>query len=117
MAGYDLPMRAIRQQVASALDLIIHLERMTDGSRKVTAITEVQHMEGDVITTQDLFVYRYKERHRRPLAGRRAPADGPAADVPRQAGAPRHPAARRSCSRTPTPPPTACSAHTKVGGR
>jgi pilus assembly protein CpaF len=61
MAGYDLPMRAIRQQVASALDLIVHLERMTDGSRKVTAITEVQHMEGDVITTQDLFVYRYKD--------------------------------------------------------
>jgi pilus assembly protein CpaF len=60
MAGYDLPVRAIRQQVASALDLIIHLERMTDGSRKVTAITEVQHMEGDVITTQDLFVYRHK---------------------------------------------------------
>jgi pilus assembly protein CpaF len=59
MAGYDLPMRAIRQQVASALDLIIHLERMTDGSRKVTAITEVEHMEGDVITTQDLFVYRF----------------------------------------------------------
>ena len=59
MAGYDLPMRAIRQQVASAVDLIIHLERLTDGSRKVTAITEVQHMEGDVITTQDLFAYRY----------------------------------------------------------
>ena len=58
MAGYELPMRAIRQQVASALDLIVHLERMTDGSRKVTAITEVQHMEGDVITIQDLFVFR-----------------------------------------------------------
>ena len=61
MAGYELPMRAIRQQVASALDLIVHLERMTDGSRKVTAITEVQHMEGDVITTQDLFVYRFRD--------------------------------------------------------
>jgi pilus assembly protein CpaF len=61
MAGYDLPMRAIRQQVASALDVIIHLERMTDGSRKVTSITEVQHMEGDVITTQDLFTYQHKE--------------------------------------------------------
>jgi pilus assembly protein CpaF len=61
MAGYELPMRAIRQQVASALDLIVHLERMTDGSRKVTAITEVEHMEGDVITTQDLFVYRFKD--------------------------------------------------------
>src|SRR3954451_16049295 len=61
MAGYDLPMRAIRQQVASALDMIVHLERMTDGSRKVTAITEVQHMEGDVITTQDLFIYRFHD--------------------------------------------------------
>jgi pilus assembly protein CpaF len=60
MAGYDLPMRAIRQQVASALDLVVHLERMTDGSRKVTSITEVQHMEGDVITTQDLFTYRFQ---------------------------------------------------------
>jgi pilus assembly protein CpaF len=55
MAGYDLPLRAIRQQVASALDLIIHLERMHDGGRKVIAITEVQRMESDVITLQDLF--------------------------------------------------------------
>ena len=58
MAGYDLPMRAIRQQVASALDLIVHLERMNDGSRKVTAITEVQGMESDVITLQDLFTFQ-----------------------------------------------------------
>src|SRR5947208_9303100 len=49
MAGYDLPVRAIRQQVASALDLIVHLERMEDGSRRVTAITEVQRMESEVI--------------------------------------------------------------------
>jgi pilus assembly protein CpaF len=55
MAGYDLPLRAIRQQVASALDLIIHLERLHDGSRKVIAITEVQGMESDVITLQDLY--------------------------------------------------------------
>jgi pilus assembly protein CpaF len=57
MAGYDLPLRAIRQQVASALDLIIQLERMHDGSRKVVAITEVQRMESDVITLQDLFMF------------------------------------------------------------
>lgn len=57
MAGYDLPLRAIRQQVAAAIDLIIHLERIRDGSRKVTAITEVQRMESDVITLQDLFVF------------------------------------------------------------
>jgi pilus assembly protein CpaF len=58
MAGYDLPVRAIRQQVASALDLIVHLERLQDGSRKVTAITEVQRMESDVITLQDIFELR-----------------------------------------------------------
>jgi pilus assembly protein CpaF len=55
MAGYDLPLRAVRQQVTSALDLVIHLERLHDGSRKVIAITEVQRMESDVITLQDLF--------------------------------------------------------------
>ena len=61
MAGYDLPMRAIRQQIASALDLIIHLERLTDGTRRVVGVTEVQRMEGDVITTQDLFAFRVDE--------------------------------------------------------
>jgi pilus assembly protein CpaF len=61
MAGYDLPIRAIRQQVASALDLIIQIERMTDGSRKVTAISEVQRMESDVITLQDVFEYKLDE--------------------------------------------------------
>jgi pilus assembly protein CpaF len=58
MAGYDLPVRAIRQQVASALDLIIHLERLQDGSRKVTAITEVQRMESDVITLQEIYEFK-----------------------------------------------------------
>jgi pilus assembly protein CpaF len=58
MAGYDLPLRAIRQQIAAALDLILHLERMHDGSRKVVAITEVQRMESDVITLQELFAFR-----------------------------------------------------------
>ncbi len=58
MAGYDLPMRAIRQQVCSALDLIVHLERMLDGSRRVTAITEVQRMESDVIGLQPLFEFK-----------------------------------------------------------
>ncbi len=61
MAGFDLPVRAIRQQVSSALDLIVHLERMEDGSRKVTAITEVQRMESDVITLQDIFEYKVDE--------------------------------------------------------
>jgi pilus assembly protein CpaF len=57
MAGFDLPMRAIRQQMASALDLIVHLERLDDGSRRVTAITEVQRMESELITLQDLFTF------------------------------------------------------------
>jgi pilus assembly protein CpaF len=58
MAGYELPVRAIRQQVASALDLIVHLERLEDGTRRVTAIAEVQRMESDVITMQDLFEFK-----------------------------------------------------------
>jgi pilus assembly protein CpaF len=57
MAGMELPVRAIREQVSSAIDLIVHQERMRDGSRKVTFITEVSGMEGDVITTTDLFVF------------------------------------------------------------
>jgi pilus assembly protein CpaF len=51
-------MRAIRQQMASALDLIVHLERMDDGSRRVTAITEVQRMESELITLQDIFSFK-----------------------------------------------------------
>jgi len=58
MAGYDLPVTALRQQISSALDVIVHLERMRDGSRRVTAISEVQHMEGDIITLQDIFKFR-----------------------------------------------------------
>ena len=58
MAGYDLPVRAIRQQVAAALDLIVHLERLQDGSRRVVAITEVQRMESDVITMQELYEFK-----------------------------------------------------------
>ena len=58
MAGFELPIRAIRHQVASALDLLVHLERLEDGSRRVTAITEVQRMESDVITLQELFTFK-----------------------------------------------------------
>jgi pilus assembly protein CpaF len=61
MAGYDLPLRAIRQQVASALDLIVHLERMEDGGRRVTAITEVQRMESEVITLQEIFAFKLEK--------------------------------------------------------
>jgi pilus assembly protein CpaF len=58
MSGFDLPVRAIRQQASSALDLIVHLERLEDGSRRVTHVTEVQRMESDVITLQDLFTFQ-----------------------------------------------------------
>ncbi|TNM45191.1 CpaF family protein [Nocardioides albidus] len=57
MAGMDLPIRAIREQVASAVDLIVHQTRFKDGSRRITHITEVERMEGDVITLQDIFVF------------------------------------------------------------
>jgi pilus assembly protein CpaF len=57
MAGMDLTNRAIREQVASAIDLVVHQERMRDGTRKVVSITEISGMEGDVITMTDLFVF------------------------------------------------------------
>ena len=57
MAGMDLPVRAIREQIASAVDLICHQERLRDGSRKVTKVTEVQGMEGDMITMSDIFEF------------------------------------------------------------
>ncbi len=59
MSGMDLPVRAIREQIASALDLIIHQARLKDGTRRLTHISEVQGMEGDVITLQDLFIFDY----------------------------------------------------------
>jgi len=58
MAGFDLPLRAVRQQLSSALDLIVQIERMQDGGRRVTSITEVQRMEVEVITLQELFAFR-----------------------------------------------------------
>jgi pilus assembly protein CpaF len=57
MAGFELPVKAIRQQISSALDLIVQLDRLDDGTRHVTEITEVQRMEGDAITLQKLFEY------------------------------------------------------------
>src|SRR4051794_12939795 len=59
MSGFDLPVRAIREQMASALDLIVHISRLRDGSRRVTHVTEVQRMENDVITMQDIFLFDY----------------------------------------------------------
>jgi pilus assembly protein CpaF len=57
MAGMELPVRAIREQVASAIDLIVHQERLRDGTRKIVRITEVQGMEGDIITMSDIFEF------------------------------------------------------------
>jgi pilus assembly protein CpaF len=61
MAGYDLPVRAIRQQIASALDLIVHLDRFGDGARHVVHVAEVQGMEGEVITLQDIYRHVFAE--------------------------------------------------------
>ena len=57
MAGMDLPLRAIREQIASALDLVVHQERLRDGTRRVVSVTEVVGMEGDVVVTQEIFTF------------------------------------------------------------
>jgi pilus assembly protein CpaF len=59
MSGFDLPVRAIREQMASAIDLVVQLSRLRDGTRRITHITEVQGMEGDVITLQDIFLFDF----------------------------------------------------------
>jgi pilus assembly protein CpaF len=73
MAGFDLPHRAIREQIASALNLIVHQERMRDGTRKITNITEVQGMEGEVITMSDIFVYEKQGVENGKVIGRLIP--------------------------------------------
>ena len=60
MAGYDLPTRAIREQISSALNLIVQIERARDGSRRISHLTEVVGMEGEIITLQDIFRYDHK---------------------------------------------------------
>src|SRR5574339_320140 len=62
MSGMDLPSRAIREQVASAIDLVVHQERMRDGTRKIVNITEISGMEGEVITMTDIFVFEQTDR-------------------------------------------------------
>ena len=59
MAGFDLPVRAIREQISAAVDLIVHVARLKDGTRRVTHVTEVEGMEGEIITLQDLFLFDY----------------------------------------------------------
>ncbi|GAA1635735.1 CpaF family protein [Catellatospora bangladeshensis] len=60
MAGMDLPIRAVREQIASAVDIIVQLSRLRDGSRRITHITEVTGMEGDVLTMQDLYTFDFR---------------------------------------------------------
>jgi pilus assembly protein CpaF len=73
MAGMDLPLRAIREQISSAVDLIVHQNRLKDGSRKIVNITEVQGMEGDVIVMQDVFVFEQTGVNEGRIEGRLKP--------------------------------------------
>lgn len=73
MAGMDLPQRAIREQIAAAIHLIIQLERMQDGSRKISKVCEVTGMEGDVITMSDLFVFQHQGMRDGRVIGRIVP--------------------------------------------
>ena len=73
MAGMELPVRAIREQVSSAIDLVVHQERMRDGTRKVTHITEVSGMEGEVITMTDIFVFEQSGIENGQIVGRLRP--------------------------------------------
>jgi pilus assembly protein CpaF len=74
MAGMELPVRAIREQVSAAINLVVHQERMRDGSRRVTNITEVSGMEGDVITTMDIFVFEQTGFENGKVLGRLRPS-------------------------------------------
>ncbi len=73
MAGMELPVRAIREQVASAVDVIVQQERMRDGTRKVTTIAEVSGMEGDVITMTDIFIFEQTGTENGRIVGRMRP--------------------------------------------
>jgi pilus assembly protein CpaF len=73
MAGMDLPIRAIREQISSAVDLIVQQERMRDGTRKVTTVTEISGMEGDVITMTDIFTFEQSGVENGQVVGRLRP--------------------------------------------
>lgn len=73
MAGMDLPVRAIREQISSAVDLIVQQERMRDGTRKVTTVTEISGMEGDVITMTDIFAFEQSGVENGQVVGRLRP--------------------------------------------
>jgi pilus assembly protein CpaF len=69
-AGVDLPLRAIREQISSAFDLLVQIQRLVDGSRRITHVTEVLRMESDVITLQDIFAAKPPDEEHTPGAGR-----------------------------------------------
>ncbi|MGQ9497807.1 MAG: CpaF family protein [Desulfotomaculales bacterium] len=73
MAGMELPVRAIREQIAAAIDLIVHQSRLKDGSRRITHVTEVQGLEGQVVLLQELFVFRQKGVREGRVVGEFAP--------------------------------------------
>ena len=73
MAGMDLPIRAIREQIAAAINLVCHQERMRDGSRKITHITEITGMEGEIITTTDIFLFEQTGSENGKIVGRLRP--------------------------------------------
>lgn len=73
MAGMDLPVRAVREQISSAIDLIIHQERLRDGTRKIVNITEVTGMEGEIITLTDLFIFEQSGFENGKVLGRLRP--------------------------------------------
>lgn len=73
MAGMDLPVRAIREQIASAVDLIVQQQRLRDGTRKIINVTEVQGMEGDVIVMSDIFVFEQQGIENGKIVGRLKP--------------------------------------------
>ncbi|MBT3670464.1 MAG: CpaF family protein [Chloroflexi bacterium] len=73
MAGFDLPVRAIREQISSAVDIIVHAERLQDGSRKTVSITEVSGMEGDVVVLTDLFIFEQTGYESEEVIGRLRP--------------------------------------------
>jgi pilus assembly protein CpaF len=73
MAGMDLPHRAIREQIAAAVHLVVHQDRMRDGSRKVTSISEIQGMEGDIITTSEIFRFEQTNIENGKVIGRLRP--------------------------------------------
>jgi pilus assembly protein CpaF len=73
MAGMDLPSRAIREQVSSAINVIVHQERMRDGSRKIVNISEISGMESDIITMTDIFNYEQTGVENGQIIGRLRP--------------------------------------------